>query len=29
MSQTAIGVATSTQRVIAKELKGKDKLLEK
>lgn len=28
MSQTAIGVATSTQRVIAKELKGKDKLLE-
>jgi len=28
MSQTAIGVATSTQRVIAKELKGKDRLLE-
>lgn len=28
MSQTAIGVATSTQRVIAKELKGKNKLLE-
>ena len=29
MSQTAIGVATSTQRIIAKELKGKDRLLEK
>ena len=27
MSQTAIGVATSTQRVIAKELRGKDKNL--
>ena len=27
MSQTAIGVATSTQHVIAKELRGKDKNL--